>query len=253
MTNIAKQALKEINEKLKNSEVDNDNLLMGHRINHKKDMEQICNVKVILSEEIILKIVEFANQNHEQNYREFGTYFYGRMINNIIYISGYTGTDFCLSDGVYNNGAVDVSEKSLKELESLTQKIENPYNIVVHFHTHPSYVINNNGVLIKPASNFYSENDLYSYAYHQVYMQPNNSPVIYLGGLIFNNLNSAEINFVFYDSINHEFCNLTNMYYLMNNNIYKINNGIMTDNSIISGKEKVKIKENINKMLKNYD
>ena len=39
MTNIAKQALKEINEKLKNSEVDNDNLLTGHRINHKKDME----------------------------------------------------------------------------------------------------------------------------------------------------------------------------------------------------------------------
>ena len=103
-------------------------------------------------------------------------------------------------------------KKSLKELEILTQKIENPYNIVVHFHTHSSYGINNNGDLIKPASNLYSENDLYLYAYHQVYMQPNNNPVIYLGSLLFNSLNDVEINFVFYDSINLEFCNLTNIY-----------------------------------------
>lgn len=36
----------------------------------------------------------------------------------------------------------------------------------------------------------------------------------------------------------------------MNDNKHKINNGIMTDNSLIDSKEEVKIKEKIHKIIK---
>ena len=140
MKKSAKEAMKEILEQLKTSEVDNDNLLKGHRIDQYTDMIQNHNTILVLNEEVMSKILSFSNANNESNYREFGTYFYGKNIDNIIYISGYTGTDFEEADGLYEKGAVEVTQRNLQEMDILTSKIENPYNVVVHFHTHPDHI-----------------------------------------------------------------------------------------------------------------
>ena len=47
---LFKKALKDINDLLKHEAVDNNNLLTGHRINHKTDLEQIDNAKIVFSE-----------------------------------------------------------------------------------------------------------------------------------------------------------------------------------------------------------
>ena len=245
MKKSAKEAMKEILEQLKTSEVDNDNLLKGHRIDQYTDMIQNHNTILVLNEEVMSKILSFSNANNESNYREFGTYFYGKNIDNIIYISGYTGTDFEEADGLYEKGAVEVTQRILQEMDILTSKIENPYNVVVHFHTHPDHIKNKQGEIIVPSFKLYSENDLYSYAYHQVYMQPENNPVVYIGGMSCNNNGSPRINFVFYDIEEQAFCNINNIYYLEKDNLCKIENFSLLDTKVMDDDETSKINKRI--------
>lgn len=248
MKESAKVAMNEIVERLKTVEVDNDNLLEEHRIDHHTDMIQNDYVNLVLGEDVIRKILSFVAANNESNYREFGTYFYGKKIENTIYVTGYTGTDFEESDGVYSKGAVDVTEKNILELEMLTSKIANPYNVVIHFHTHPDYVKDSSGNLIKPASNLFSENDLYSYAYHQVHMQHKNNSVVYIGGMSSNKNGVPEINLVFYDPEKELFCNINKIFYFMKNNLCKIENDSLVDTKVVDDNVKTDIDNKIRRI-----
>ena len=250
MKDSAKIAMNEIDERLKTEEVDNDDLLKGHRIDQHDDMLQNNYVNLVLGENVISKILSFASANNKNNYREYGTYFYGKMIGNIIHITGYTGTDFEMSDGVYSKGAVAVTKKNLQEIEILTSKIENPYNVVIHFHTHPDYVKDSNGQLIKPSSNLFSENDLYSYAYHQVYMQHKNNPVVYIGGMSSNKDGIPEINFVFYDIDKKAFWNINNIYYFLKGNLCKLEAGSLVEAKVVDEETKEYIDKKIGRIIR---
>ena len=244
----ATNALSDINERLKNKEVDNNNLLAGHRINHKTDLEQLETSKVVFSEHAFKKIIDFMNKTITNDFTEFGTYFYGKVLNNILYIEGYL-SDFEHSDGIYESGAVEVTDKNLEELDLMTEKTDenpNPFNIVMHFHTHPDHIKDKNGNIITPASLLYSENDLYSYAYQQKYLQPNSSnSVIFLGCLLPANNGNPQINCVYYDIIKENFVNIPNIYYMFKNEVHKFNNNKIDDNITISKEEAQKIKSKV--------
>lgn len=113
MSADAKNALSKINERLKSKVVNNDDLLTGHRINHKTDLEQLETAKVVFSEHAFKKIIDFMNKTVTNDFTEFGTYFYGKMLNNILYIEGYL-SDFAHADGIYESGAVEVTDKNLE-------------------------------------------------------------------------------------------------------------------------------------------
>lgn len=250
MKESAKVAMSEIIKKLKTEEVDNNNLLEEHRIDQHTDMLQNNYVNLVLGEDVIGKILSFVTSNGENNYREYGTYFYGKMIDNIIYVTRYTGTDFEAADGKYSKGAVDVTKKNLDELEKLTSIISNPYNVVIHFHTHPDYVKDKNGQIIKPASNLFSENDLYSYAYHQVYLQHKNNPVVYIGGMSSNKNGVPEINFVFYDIEKKAFWNINKIFYFMKGNLCKLENGSLVETKVANNDEKYDIDNKIGRIVR---
>lgn len=127
-----------------------------------------------------------------------------------------------------------------------TDENPNPFNIVMHFHTHPDHVKDKEGNIITPASLLYSENDLYSYAYHQKYLQPNsNNSVIFLGGLLPANNGHPQINCVYYDIIKKNFVNIPNIYYIYKNNVCKFNNNQIDENIVISKEESQIIKAKV--------
>ncbi len=253
MSASAQSALSEITKRLKNKEVEDD-LLTGHRINHKTDLEQLQTAKVVFSEHAFKKLIDFMNKIINNDFTEYGTYFYGKVLNNILYIEGYL-SDFAHSDGIYASGAVDVTNKNLKELELMTEKTEenpNPFNVVMHLHTHPDHIKDENGNIIIPKSRLYSENDLYSYAYQQKYLQPDSkNSVIFLGALVSANNGHPQINCVYYDITKENFVNIPNIYYMYKNNVHKFNNNQIDNNIVISEEESQKIKSKINIYKKN--
>lgn len=230
---LFKKALKDINDLLKHEAVDNNNLLTGHRINHKTDLEQLDNAKIVFSEPAFKKLVNIINDAINNDFTEYGTYFYGDVLQNVLYIE-YSLSNFESSNGIYKSGAVDVTEKNLKEMSFMTEKTSNnhnPFNIVMHFHTHPDHIKDFYGNILTPSSLLYSENDLYSYAYQQKYLQPtSNNPVIFLGCLVATNYGNPQINCVLYDERKQNFINIPNIYYINNDKVFKFNNvGIMND------------------------
>ena len=225
MTKDAKDAMKLINEKLKTMTIDDD-YIEGHRIDQRKDFKKI-NTKIVFNERCTNKLLSFIDLVLNTDYREYGTYFYGNLCGNLIYIDDFY-SDFQLADGLFKNGAVDVTKQNLEELDNKTEKskTKNPCDVVMHFHTHPDHVIDESGSVIDPASQLMSEQDLYSYGYHQKYLQPvSNNPVVFIGGMISKNNNNPEFSIVFYDDIRKCFFNIgDNIYLTHNSELSKLDN-----------------------------
>ena len=245
----AQAALAEINELLKSPRVDNNHLLTGCRIDHKTDLEQLTTACVVFGAKAFSKLVGIMNECRAYDCTEFGTYFYGRALGDVLYIEKYS-SDFAHSDGIYQSGAVEVTYQNFEELRTMTERTvnnPNPYNIVMHVHTHPDRVKDAYGNTVIPQSLRYSENDLYSYGYQQLYLQPKSgNPVVFLGLLIPANYKHPQIHCVFYDVNKQNFVNLPNIFYRYNNINHKFNNDDVTTNIAISKEEDQKIKSKLN-------
>ena len=245
MNKDAKQAMDLINKKLVSSKVDNNSLLKGHRIDQRKDFTK-KSIKIIFNEKTSKKLLNMVKKVLETDFAEYGTYFYGNVYDDFIYIDDVY-SDFQLSDGLYENGAVEVTEQNLKELDMKTERslTENPCNVVMHFHTHPDHVQDKRGNILTPASSLMSEQDLYSYGYHQLYLQPTSkNPVLYIGGMLAKNYNKPQFNIVFYDIERQCFYNLNNIYLVQNQELIKVDNYNFINSKVLplNIKEDTKIK-----------
>lgn len=251
MKEAAIEALKEINERLKTNKIDGKHLLRGHRIDHNMDIEQNEEIRIILGEEVTDRIFEFARKSNFDDFIEYGTYFFGRMLGDYVYISKYTQTDFENFDTKYIGGSVCATEQNMYELKQMTDRknfVSKPYNVVVHFHTHPDHFIDKNGKIITPASNYYSENDLYSYGYQQVYLQQNDNHILYIGCLLSNNKGFPIISFVIYDEDKKNFINIKNAYYILDGELCKFIDGEIINQTLVDKNEKIKLIDGFKKI-----
>lgn len=221
---IPNQALFEINARLKSREIPADEMKQA-RVDHTTDMSKF-HVSVLFSEKCFKKLIEMNNDT-ANNLRENGTFFYGRIKGNTLFIVDYK-SDFIRTDGIYKNAAVNVSERNMLEKIVLTEKTKRnpqPYNVVVHFHTHPAYVVNDSNKIIKPNTTRYSDQDLYSYGYLQKYHQPKTENIIiYTGGLLAVDNSRSQISMVYYDPVKKDFFNINNIYYGYKGELFKFNN-----------------------------
>ena len=219
------EALNQLKAKLSSSIVNNDILLQDHRLDQRKDFPKIS-IKVVFSEKATIKFMEFVKKTIDTDYREYGLYFFGNKYDGFIYIDDF-GSEFELANGLYANGAVNVTKKHLQELDQKTEKkyTDNPCNVVMHFHTHPDTVKDRAGNDYKPAGQLMSEQDLYSYGYHQLYLQPRSkNPVLYIGGMLAKNNNKPQFNIVFYDPERNNYYNMGNIFLTYDKKLIRLNN-----------------------------
>lgn len=220
----ANQALRDINHLLATSDV-GEIELKDSRVDHTRNMSPF-HVSVVFNEKCFKKILAFNNAT-SNTLVEYGTFFYGRIKGNTLYIEDYK-SDFARCDGVFVDDAVCVTERNMFEKIVLTEKTKknpNPYNVVVHFHTHPAYGITENYEAYKTCTTRYSDQDLYSYGYLQKYRQPKSENIIiYLGGLLAVDDGRTQISMVYYDPKKKDFYNVSNIYYMCNGNLIKFNN-----------------------------
>lgn len=199
MTYQGKFEMAEILARLETSVVNNDILLKGTSINQREDFKNL-KTKIVFGEKASKKLLDMVKKVISTDSREYGAYFFGNIHDGIVYFDDF-GSDFALTDGVYENGAVEVTPQNLKELDQKTEKeyTDKPCNAVMHFHTHPDTMYENGEpVVIHPL--VMSQNDLYSYGFHQKYLQPNSgNKVVYLGGMLSKNHNKPEFSVVTFD------------------------------------------------------
>lgn len=251
MTRQGKFEMAQILERLKTSVVDNENLMTGTGIDQRVDFKRF-KTKIVFSEKASKKLLSMVKSVINTDFREFGVYFFGNIDNGFIYFDDF-GSDFELADGVYENGVVNVSEKNLKELDKKTEKAytDNPCNAVMHFHTHPNRVIENEiPKTIHPL--VMSQNDLYCYAFHQKYLQPqSHNHVAYTGGMLAKNHNKPEFSIVVFDNENECFYYINNIFVIINGKLMRVDNKDFLNTGCIplnlSEKNKVKIMKLANK------
>ena len=238
---IAIEALREINGLLKTAQVSNGQL-KDARVDHTINMNKF-HVSVIFSEKCFKKIIEFNNlTNHELI--EHGAFFYGRVKGNSILVEDYF-SEFEHTQGEFIDAAVHVTEKNLKEKQLLTEKStinQNPYNVVIHFHTHPAYGIRADHQVLKTNTTRYSDQDLYTIGYLQKYHQPvSDNFVIYTGGLLAVDDGRTQISMIYYDPGKKDFFNINNLYYMYGDQLYKFNNYDITRSEKLDKTNTVKL------------
>ena len=220
----ALEALREINTLLRTANIPSKEL-PDARIDHTTDLAPFY-VSIVFTERCLKRIIEMNNATRK-NLVEYGTFFYGRLTGKTLYIDNYL-SDFEKADSVFVEAAVNVTKRNMKEKEMLTEKSElntNPYNVVVHFHTHPAYGITSDHKVFKPNTTRYSDQDLYTYAYLQKYHQPKSeNRIFFIGGLLGVDNDRSQISAVFYDLGTKDFYNIEGIYYIYHNELFKFNN-----------------------------
>ena len=238
---VAKGALRVINSRLETDVIPSEEL-HGSRIDHTTDMNKF-HVSVVFNERCLKKLIQMNNATRKELI-EYGTFFYGRIKNNTLYIETYM-SDFERANSEFVEAAVNVTDRNLKEKEMLTEHSElntNPYNVVVHFHTHPAYAITEDYRAVKPNTTRYSDQDLYTYGYLQKYHQPESGNVVlYIGGLLAVDDDRSQISMVFYDKVRKDFFNINNLYYIFHGQLFKFNNFDITKSEKIEDTSGIKL------------
>ena len=238
---VAKEALRVINTRVATDVIPNDTLNEA-RIDHTTDMNKF-HVSVVFNERCLKKIIKMNNETRRE-LAEHGTFFYGRIKDNTLYIEEYL-SDFEKADSEFVEAAVNVTDRNMKEVSLLTEHSmvnTKPYNVVVHFHTHPAYVISKGFRVFKPNTTRYSEQDLYTYAYMQKYRQPTTgNAVLFTGGLLAVDEERSQISMVFYDAVRKDFFNINNLYYMFHDELYKFNNFDITQSKKIEDTSGIKL------------
>jgi len=240
-----------INELLE-SGITNDVSLINCNINHNEDLEQSA-VKVVFTRDCIKKIIKQYREVNKVRTQERGTFFYGRIVGNMVVFDCYK-SDFKVVDGIFKDAAVTM-EDCLPELEEMTTPTENnpiPYDVVMHFHVHPSYVLYENevGSYVEKDNNgrslLISDNDYLTYAWLDQTQQYNpNQHISYLGGLISVNYGNPRFACVMYDDKKKTFINFTNIYYLSGENVYRLNRPCILNSKLLNEEHCHKIIDSI--------
>ena len=245
---VAIQALREINGLLKTAQVSNGEL-KDARIDHTTNMGK-CYVSVVFDEKCFKKIIEFNNFTRE-NLVECGTFFYGRMKGNTIFVEDFF-SDFEHTQGEFVDAAVHVTDRNMQEKKLLTERSEinhNPYNVVIHFHTHPSYGLRSNNEVVKTNTTRYSDQDLYTLGYLQKFHQPvSNNIIVFSGGLLAVDDCRTQISMVYYDLIRKDFYNMDNIYYMYQDKLYKFNNYDVTKSKQLDDTNYKKLKKELEEL-----
>lgn len=251
MTHQGKFEMAQILARLETSVVNNNNLLKGTSINQREDFKKL-KTKIVFGEKASKKLLSLVKEVKNTDAREYGVYFFGNIYDGIVYFDDF-GSDFELANGIFENGAVEVTPQNLKELDQKTEKeyTDKPCNAVMHFHTHPDTMYENGEpTIIHPL--VMSQNDLYSYGFHQKYLQPNSgNKVVYLGGMLSKNHNRPEFSVVTFDLKEEEFYYMNNIFLYMKDKLERIDVSNFLNTSFIplnlSDKKKANILELVNK------
>lgn len=180
-----------------------------------EDLKEYPGVRIIFSEEAYIKLIQLLSKQ-----KSIGSYFYGRISNNLVFVSTSI-SDYSIQRRKYCNPVISANKDNLEELKLMTggnDAIKRPFNAVVDFRAYDNYGIDEN-------NSMYMDSDLYSYAYQQLYLQPvGKNPLIYFGIISVKEHGSYKLRCVFYDSLEHTFIKVNNIYYLRNKEIHKFNN-----------------------------
>ena len=253
-------AIRKINESVKNG-ISSGVEFVDARINHNSDLEQ-KSIPIVFNEKCIKKILESCNEVVNSRTEERGTFFYGRIINDMMIFDTYK-SDFELADGVFENGAVSM-ENCLPELEEMTKPSKNnskPYNVVMHFHVHPSYVLVKNSegnyeeIDVNYRSLLLSDQDYLAYEWLDNTQQYNpEGKTIFLGGLLSVNY-GIKPNFtcVTYVDEKETFINFTNIYYIINDKVFRFNRFNISNSKLTNEESCHKIIDSIKAYNKNHD
>jgi hypothetical protein len=245
---LALQALTEINGLLKTKAVSNNKLNQA-RVDHTTDMAPFY-VSVIFNEKCFKKIMKLA-ETTSKSFTETGTFFYGRVKDNSLIIEGYA-SDFELANDNCFDVSVNITKRNILEKVILTEKTKknpNPYNVVVHFHTHPSYGINDKNEVFKTKTTRYSDQDLYTIGYLQKYHQPSSDNiVIYTGGLLAADDARIQLSMIYYDVARKDFYNIKNIYYMSNGQFYKFNNYDISKNEELDETNTIKLQKTLGEL-----
>lgn len=185
MANFSQKLVQDyINELVRN--VDNGEIIRSVSFNQFTDFSELPNSMCIYASSVLDEMRSNMRETISDN-KERGFFIYGREIAPNIILFVKTGNNkFKTSDGVINNGAVDVTEESANEcirLLSPNQDGYRKYDCVAHFHTHPDL---HDGLIPEK----YSDQDLYIYAYlNTKFIELNNpggriTPSYFLGTLM---------------------------------------------------------------------
>lgn len=237
----AKLAIHEINEQLQNG-ITSDVSFIDCRINHNVDLEQ-SSLKVVFNESCIKKILDMFNQVEKSRTQERGTFFYGRLVDKMIIFDCYK-SDFKQADGVFKGAAVSM-EDCLPELKKMTTPSKSnttPYDVVMHFHIHPSYVLckTKDGQYYEKDNNvrslLISDNDYLSYGWLNETQQYNpNKRISYLGGLLSVNYGiEPRLACVLYDKTTKQYVNFTNIYYIVKDKVFRLNRQNISNNRLLN-------------------
>ena len=233
MTYQGKFEMAQILYRLETSAVNNNDLLTGTNINQRTDFQKL-NTKIVFGEKASKKLISMVKDVVKMDSREFGVYFFGHTYDGFVYFDDF-GSDFALSDGVYENGAVEVTPQNLEELDQKTEMslTDKPCNVVMHFHTHPDTMYKN-GIPVAIHPLVMSQNDLYSYGYHQKYLQPNSgNKVLYLGGMLSRNHKKPQLNVVTFATDTEEFYYINNIFLVKNGKLIRVDENNFLNTSYI--------------------
>lgn len=147
-----------------------------------------------------------------QKAEERGTIFYGRIIDKIVLID-YFESDLELSQGIFENAAVSITEKNKEEIRKLTSKNKekSTYDTVIHYHVHPSYVSTEKGIKDNNENGLkISDQDLFTYVWLKTNLQSEEqNEILYIGAVSSVNYGiSPQLRIVTCDTYQEKFLNM---------------------------------------------
>ena len=206
---LTSKAILEINANLNRGE--SSPMFSGSRVSL-DDLKEYSTVRIIFSEEAYTKLLQLFNKQ-----KNIGTYFYGKVFNNLVFISTSL-SDYDVQSGT-DDSIVSYKKTCYQELKLMTEAsdvMQKPFSAVIDFQIRD---INAENDLE------YMDSDLYSYAYQQLYLQPmSKNSVVYFGMISVKENDAYKLRCVFYDSLEHTFIKISNIYYLCNREMHKFNN-----------------------------
>lgn len=206
---LTSKAILEINANLNRGE--SSPMFSGSRVSL-DDLKEYSTARIIFSEAAYTKLLQLFNKQ-----KNIGTYFYGKVFNNLVFISTSL-SDYDVQSGT-DDSIVSYKKTCYQELKLMTEAsdvMQKPFSAVIDFQIRD---INAENDLE------YMDSDLYSYAYQQLYLQPmSKNSVVYFGMISVKENDAYKLRCVFYDSLEHTFIKISNIYYLCNREMHKFNN-----------------------------
>lgn len=195
--------MEQLVEQVENGEF--DTVLSSTSFDHRM-FPDLPDGKIILTGEVFQKILDLLKATRT-TMLEHGLFFYGHKTSeNLLLIDDVAQFEF-------ETGEKEVFIGRDLAYEMLS-KIENGYDIVLHFHTHPSYE--------NCCFRNFSDQDLYLYGFCQSRFDFRRRGVSFLGGMGCSFDLSGELKFVSYDERLRQYFKINDVYYSDQSDFMKI-------------------------------